>query len=49
MLVYAPWKLGVHRVASNLAQPWVVGYKPHPILHSLWKYIDIDVARRDKK
>ena len=46
MLVYAPWKLGVHRLGANLIQPWVIGYKMHPTLHALWKYVDIDVARQ---
>ena len=49
MLAYAPWKLGVHRVGSSLVHPWVIGFKPHPLLRAQWKYIDIDVARRDKK
>lgn len=46
MLVYAPWKLGVHRLGANLIQPWVIGYKMHPTLHALWKYVDIDVAQK---
>lgn len=46
MLVYAPWKLGVHRLGANLIQPWVIGYKKHPTLNALWKYVDIDVARQ---
>jgi len=46
MLVYAPWKLGVHRLGANLIQPWVIGYKMHPTLHALWKYVDVDVARQ---
>jgi hypothetical protein len=24
----------------------VIGYKMHPTLHALWKYVDIDVARQ---
>jgi peptide/nickel transport system substrate-binding protein len=46
MLVYAPWRLGVHRVASTLVQPWIVGYRDHPIIHAPWKYLDIDLPRR---
>jgi oligopeptide transport system substrate-binding protein len=30
------------RYRNMLAQPWVVGYKKHPILHQEWQYIDID-------
>lgn len=46
VIAYAPWKLGVHRVASTLVQPWIVGYRDHPILHATWKYLDVDLARR---
>ena len=49
MLVYSPWKLGVHRLGSNLTHAWVVGYKPHPILHAQWKYIDLDLSLRARK
>jgi ABC-type transport system substrate-binding protein len=45
-LVYAPWKLGVHRIASMVVHPWVQGFKDHPIMHAPWKYLDIDDARR---
>jgi ABC-type transport system substrate-binding protein len=44
-LVYAPWRLGVHRIYTDLAQPWVVGYKRHPVLRGWWKYVDIDLPK----
>jgi hypothetical protein len=28
-----------------LAQPSVLGYKKHPILHQEWQYIDIDPSK----
>jgi oligopeptide transport system substrate-binding protein len=45
--------LGVARVAYSryrnmLAQPSVLGYAKHPILHQEWAYIDIDRARMPK-
>jgi oligopeptide transport system substrate-binding protein len=48
ILVYAPWKLGVHRIRTHLAQPWLLNYKKHPILHQGWKYLDIDLGRLGK-
>jgi ABC-type transport system substrate-binding protein len=36
----------VFRLESNIVQPWVQGYAP-PIFTSYWKYLDIDLARRD--
>jgi oligopeptide transport system substrate-binding protein len=44
-LVYAPWKLGVHRIFTHLTQPWVIGYKKHPIVLTQFRYLDIDVAK----
>jgi ABC-type transport system substrate-binding protein len=45
---YAPWRLGVHRVWTNLAQPWLKNYKKHPILHQGWLYLDVDVEQQRK-
>jgi oligopeptide transport system substrate-binding protein len=44
VLVYAPWRLAVHRIQNHLIRPWVKGYKRHPFSLSYWRYIDIDVA-----
>jgi ABC-type transport system substrate-binding protein len=46
MLVYAPWRLSVHRIQNHLIRPWVSGYKRHPFVSMYWRYIDIDVARQ---
>lgn len=43
--VYAPTLIGYARYRNMLAQPYVVGYKKHPILQSEWLYIDIDRRR----
>ncbi len=41
-LAYAPWKLGVHRIYTDLTQSWVHGYHRHPVLRNWWQYIDVD-------
>jgi ABC-type transport system substrate-binding protein len=43
-LVYSPWRLGVHRIYTDLSQPWVTGFKRHPVMRGFWKYVDIDLA-----
>jgi oligopeptide transport system substrate-binding protein len=48
ILVYAPWKLGVHRIRTHMAQPWLLNYKKHPILHSPWKFLDVDLDLLNK-
>ena len=47
VLVYAPWRLAVHRLQNHLIHPWVAGYKKHPFVQTHWRYLDIDVARRE--
>ncbi len=41
-LVYAPWRLGVHRIYTDLSQPWTEGFRRHPVMRGFWKYVDID-------
>jgi oligopeptide transport system substrate-binding protein len=43
--VYAPLRIGYARYRNMLAQPRVIGYKKHPIMHSEWIYFDIDPHR----
>ncbi len=42
--VYGPWRFGIQRTFSHFINPWVLGYKKHPILYTSFKYLDIDVA-----
>lgn len=47
-LAYAPWRLGMHRIWTNLNHPWLLNYKKHPIVLEVWKYLDVDVAMQRK-
>jgi oligopeptide transport system substrate-binding protein len=38
---YTPWRLDISRYRNMLAQPWVLGFKKHPILHAEWRFIDV--------
>jgi ABC-type transport system substrate-binding protein len=44
MVAYMPYKIHVHRVYTDLAQPWVLGYDRNVFLREFWKYVDIDRA-----
>jgi ABC-type transport system substrate-binding protein len=44
-LVYAPWRLGTHRILTDLSQPWALGYRRHPVMRGWWKYVDIDLPK----
>ena len=46
VIAYAPWKLTHHLLEDHVIQSWVIGYKPHPIRADIWKYLDIDEAKR---
>jgi len=45
MVAYMPYKVSGHRIATDLMQPWVVGYRRNPFLREFWKYVDIDTAK----
>ncbi|MDR0934661.1 MAG: ABC transporter substrate-binding protein [Burkholderiaceae bacterium] len=44
--VYAPNLIGYARYRNMLLQPWVVGYKKHPVIYNEWIYLDIDRAAK---
>ncbi|HEX8012991.1 MAG TPA: ABC transporter substrate-binding protein [Casimicrobiaceae bacterium] len=48
VVAYAPWRLTHHLLEDHVVQPWVVGYKPHPIRADIWKYLDIDESKRPR-
>jgi oligopeptide transport system substrate-binding protein len=45
--VYGGGMMGYARYRNMLAQPAVLGYKKHPILHQEWAYIDIDRSKEN--
>lgn len=48
LVAYMPLKVRVHRIGTDLMQPWVQGYKRHPFAREFWKYVDIDTAKLPK-
>jgi ABC-type transport system substrate-binding protein len=49
MIAYMPIKVRVHRIGTDMMQPWLVGYKRHPNAREFWQYVDIDTERLAKK
>jgi hypothetical protein len=37
-----------HRIEDHLLQPWIGNYKPHPVRYAIWRYVDVDSARRSR-
>ena len=42
MVAYMPYKFSTHRILTDMTQPWLLGYRRHPIAREFWKYVDID-------
>jgi ABC-type transport system substrate-binding protein len=42
MVAYMPYKTEVHRVFTDMAQPWVLGYNRNVFVRDFWKYVDIN-------
>ena len=43
-----PMKYKVHRIVTDLTQPWVLGYRRPLYGLQFWQYIDIDAARQPR-
>jgi ABC-type transport system substrate-binding protein len=44
MVAYMPYKIHAHRIFTDLAHPWVVGYHRNIFVRDFWRYVDIDTA-----
>jgi len=47
MEVDTVWILADSRYRNVLLQPYVVGFKKHPVLHAEWVYLDLDQRRKN--
>jgi len=45
MVAYMPYKFAAHRLRTDMMQPWLLGYRRHPISRDFWKYVDIDTRQ----
>jgi ABC-type transport system substrate-binding protein len=48
MVAYMPYKFHVHRILTDLTQPWLHGYRRAPYWLTWWQYVDIDTAEQAK-
>jgi ABC-type transport system substrate-binding protein len=49
MVAYMPYKVHAHRIFTDLAQPWVVGYHRNIFLREFWKFVDIDRVEKSRR
>ena len=45
---YAPVRPFVHRVVTSLSQPWLTGFRRHPVSRQFWQFVDIDAEAQAK-
>jgi len=48
LLAYMPYKFHVHRIHTDLAHPWLLGYRRPPYWNTWWHYVDVDADARSK-
>ena len=44
-----PYRYNVHRIVTDLMQPWLLGYRRPPFWQDWWHFVDIDTAQRPKE
>ena len=49
MVAYMPYKVHVHRIFTDLAQPWVLGYHRNIFVRDFWKYVDVDAEALQRR
>jgi ABC-type transport system substrate-binding protein len=49
MVAYMPYKVHVHRIFTDLTQPWVLGYHRNIFVRDFWKYVDVDTAALQRR
>ena len=49
LVAYMPYKVHVHRIWTDLSQPWVAGYHRNVFVREFWKYVDVDMQERARR
>ncbi len=47
-IAYMPAKVHGHRITTDMAHPWVIGYHRNPFLREFWKFVDVDPERQSR-
>jgi ABC-type transport system substrate-binding protein len=49
LAAYEPYKVHVHRIFTDMTQPWVTGYHRNVFVRDFWRYVDIDTEQLEKR
>lgn len=45
---YNPWVPLTHPISADIRHPWLKNYTRHPVELTTWRYLDIDLAERER-
>ncbi|MBV8036092.1 ABC transporter substrate-binding protein [Roseateles sp.] len=45
-VAYMPYKVNVHRIVTDIEQPWMSGYRRPLFWQDFWQFVDIDPAKQ---
>ena len=45
-VAYMPYKMKLDRMATDMAQPWLIGFRRPVFWTDWWQYVDIDESKR---
>ena len=45
---YMPYKIQAHRVATDLSQPWITGWRKGLFRNEAWQFVEIDPGMRER-
>ncbi|MGZ8301322.1 MAG: ABC transporter substrate-binding protein [Telluria sp.] len=45
---YNPWVPLTHPISADIRQPWLKNYKRHPVEFTPWRYLELDLAQRER-
>ena len=45
---YMPYRVHVHRIYTELNQPWIAGYRQGLFRNECWQYVEVDAAMRER-
>jgi ABC-type transport system substrate-binding protein len=48
IVAYMPYKIHVHRVYTDVTQPWITGYRWPFFRREVWQYVDVDPGMRER-
>lgn len=48
LIAYAPYKYHVHRIITDLAHPWVHGFRRPPYWQHWWSFVDVDARAKQQ-